>query len=175
MRGLHFFANVCELNVSSNSILTMSGLEGLRQLESLNMSCNKLTRIFCLANISRTLKHLNLSHNRIVSLMPMEEFADISVLEKLDLTDNYIGEMNNIKALSKYGNLRELSFQKAGDESKGSNPICDFFNYRDTINLYLPQLNIVDGLNHQASPGAANQRRDDRIYNNAALSDSPKL
>ena len=42
--------------------------------------------------------------------MPMEEFADISVLEKLDLTDNYIGELSNIKALSKYGNLRELSF-----------------------------------------------------------------
>lgn len=110
MRGLHLFSNVRELNVSSNSILTMSGLEGLRQLESLNMSCNKLTRIFCLANISRTLKHLNLSHNRIVSLMPMEEFADISVLEVLDLTDNYIGELTNIKALSKYGNLRELSF-----------------------------------------------------------------
>ena len=71
MRGLHFFANICELNISSNSILTMSGLEGLNQLESLNMSCNKLTRIICLANVARTLKHLNLSHNRIVSLMPL--------------------------------------------------------------------------------------------------------
>ena len=155
MRGLHLFPNVSDLNVSSNSILTMSGLESLNRLESLNMSCNKLTRIFCLANIAKTLKHLNLSHNRIVSLLPLEEFADISALEVLDLTDNYIGDLSHLKALAKYGKLRDLSFRKAGDESKGSNPICDFVNYQDSVKLYLPNLAILDGLNlkkQQLSP-----------------------
>ena len=146
MRGLHLFPNVNDLNVSSNSILTMSGLESLNRLESLNMSCNKLTRIFCLANIAKTLKHLNLSHNRIVSLLPLEEFADISALEVLDLTDNYVGDLSHLKALAKYGQLRELSFRKAGDESKGSNPICDFVNYQDSVKLYLPNLAFLDGV-----------------------------
>ncbi len=80
------------------------------------MSCNKVSRIFCLANIARTLKTLNLSHNRIVSLLPMEEFAEISVLEVLDLTDNYVGDLDHLRVLAKYPRLRNLSFMKAGDE-----------------------------------------------------------
>lgn len=123
----------------------MSGLESLRQLETLNMSCNKISRMFSLANIARTLKTLNLSHNRIVSLLPLEEFADISVLEVLDLTDNYVGELNHVRVLTKYSRLRNLSFMKASDESKGSNPICDFVNYKDTVNMYLPNLQVLDG------------------------------
>ena len=97
MRGLQHYPNLKDLNVSSNSILSMSGLESLRCLQSLNMSCNKLTQIFSLQNVARTLKTLNLSHNRIVSLMPLGEFAEISVLEVLDLTDNYIGELSHIR------------------------------------------------------------------------------
>jgi len=145
LRGLHLFPKLRELNVSSNSILTMSGLEGLRSLESLNMSCNKITRVFSLANIARTLKHLNLSHNRIVSLLPLEEFAEVSPLESLDLTDNYVGDLSHVKALSRYARLRTLSFMRRGDASKGSNPICDFVNYQDTVNLYLPNLLELDG------------------------------
>ena len=48
MRGLQHYPNLKDLNVSSNSILSMSGLESLRCLQSLNMSCNKLTQIFSL-------------------------------------------------------------------------------------------------------------------------------
>ena len=47
-----------------------------------------------MANVARTLVTLNLSHNRIVSLMPLGEFAEIAVLETLDLTDNYVGELS---------------------------------------------------------------------------------
>jgi len=75
----------------------MSGLEALRSLETLNLSCNKITQIFCMQNIARSLKHLNLSHNRIVSLTPLGDFAEISVLESLDLTDNYVGELSHVK------------------------------------------------------------------------------
>jgi len=100
-----------------------------------------------MANIARTLKHLNLSHNRIVSLLPLEEFADISTLEVLDLTDNYIGDLSHLKALAKYSRLQNVGFRKVGDESKGSNPICDFVNYEDTVKLYLPNLAILDTVN----------------------------
>ena len=97
MRGLHLFANIKELNVSSNGLTSMSGLENLRNLENLNLSCNKITQILSIESVARTLKTLNLSHNRIVSLMPLGEFADISALESLDLTDNYVGELSNLK------------------------------------------------------------------------------
>lgn len=95
--------------------------------------------------MSKSLRSLNLSHNRIVSLMPLRDIAEISVLKVIDLTDNYIGELSNIKHLAKFDHLRELSFQKIGDDSKGKNPICDFVNYRDTIQMFLPKLEKVDG------------------------------
>ena len=97
LRGLHLFPNLKELNASSNSVLSMSGLEGLQNLQTLNLSCNKITQIFSLSNLAKSLKHLNLSHNRIVSLLPLGEFAEIASLEVLDLTDNYIGELSHIK------------------------------------------------------------------------------
>lgn len=97
LRGLDLYASLKELNISSNSILSMSGLENLRWLETLNMSCNKISQIFNLQNLTKSLKSLNLSHNRIVSLVPLRDFAEFSVLESLDLTDNYIGELDHVK------------------------------------------------------------------------------
>ena len=145
LRGLDKYAGLKELNVSSNSILTMSGLENLHCLETLNASCNKISQVFNLGHLVKSLRTLNLSHNRIVSLAPLAEIAEFSVLETLDLTDNYVGELDHLRHLSKFGHLRSLAFQKAGDSSKGSNPICDFFNYRDTVKIYVPQLTSFDG------------------------------
>jgi len=82
--------------------MTMSGLDDLRNLEMLNLSCNKIAQIFGLRQMAKTLKIINLSHNRIVSLQPMQEFADVSVLQVLDLTDNYIGELQHIKYLQNF-------------------------------------------------------------------------
>ena len=97
LRGIHLYVNVRELNISSNSVLSMNGLESLRQVEDLNLSCNKISQIFSLQNMARSLKRLNLSHNRIVSLTPLGEIADQSPLQVLDLTDNYIGELSHVK------------------------------------------------------------------------------
>lgn len=145
LRGIGAFTILRELNVSSNSILSMSGLEELRHLENLNLSCNKIAQIHGLRQMAKTLKVLNLSHNRIVSLQSMQEIADVAVLQVLDLTDNYIGELQNVKCLQNFRHLKELSFQKADDSSKGSNPICDFQNYHTTVSLYLPYLQKLDG------------------------------
>ena len=111
--------------------------------------------------MARSLKRLNLSHNRIVSLAPLGEIADQSPLEVLDLIDNYIGELSHIKALQKFDNLKEVSFQKVGDESKGSNPICDFHNYSDTVTMFLHSVQKIDGAskNQHQSP-SRNQNRD---------------
>ena len=43
LRGINLFVNVRELNISSNNVLSMNGLEGLRQVEDLNLSCNKIS------------------------------------------------------------------------------------------------------------------------------------
>jgi Leucine-rich repeat (LRR) protein len=88
----------------------MSGLENLNKLEKLNLSCNKITQIIGIKQMAKSLKVLNLSHNRIVSLYALKEFSEISVLEIIDLTDNYIGELSHIKSLQHFRNLREIFF-----------------------------------------------------------------
>ncbi len=88
-----------DLNLSSNSLISMAGLENLTQVRSLNLSCNKLTQIFSLSQLAGSLKHLNLSHNRLVSIQPLAEMASTSVLKEVDLTDNYIGDISQLKIL----------------------------------------------------------------------------
>jgi len=62
------------------------------------------------------------------------------------LTDNYIGELSNVKHLQGFRYLEELMFQIEGAETKGSNPICDFQNYRQTVLLYAgSSLKHLDG------------------------------
>lgn len=69
MKGVSLFVNLRELNLSSNGLLSMSFLESIKNLEVLNLSCNKLTQIGQhLIHFSQTLRKLILSHNRLVSL-----------------------------------------------------------------------------------------------------------
>jgi len=63
-------------------------------------------------------------------------------LEYLDLNDNYLGELDQIKYLQGYTNLRELVFQGA---QNGTNPMCDFENYEEAVRLFLPQVTKLDG------------------------------
>ena len=80
-------------------------------------------------------------------MAPLGKFSENSVLQNIDLTDNCIGELENIWYLSKFVNLVQLSFQKANEASKGSNAICDLINYHETIDVHLPSLQVLDGQN----------------------------
>ena len=43
MKGVSLFVNLRELNLSSNGLLSTGFLDGVKNLEILNLSCNKLT------------------------------------------------------------------------------------------------------------------------------------
>ena len=58
------------------------------------------------------------------------------------MNDNYLGELDQIKYLQGYTNLRELVFQGA---QNGTNPMCDFENYDEAVRLFLPQVTKLDG------------------------------
>ncbi len=58
------------------------------------------------------------------------------------MNDNYIGELDQVKHLQGYINLRELIFQGS---TNGTNPMCDFENYEEAVRLYLPQVTKLDG------------------------------
>lgn len=73
------------------------------------------------------MRKLILSHNRIVSLQPLGiSLGYAPALEYLDLNDNFIGELDQVKHLQSLTNLRELIFESG---QTGTNPMCDFENY----------------------------------------------
>ena len=42
LKGINVFQNLVDLNISSNNLITMSGLETIMQLQTVNLSCNKI-------------------------------------------------------------------------------------------------------------------------------------
>ena len=76
----------------------------------LNLSCNKIVHLSGLQRIAATLKVLNLSHNRVVALTHLSEIAPFAVLEVLDLTDNCVGDIGQLRCLSGLGFLIDIAF-----------------------------------------------------------------
>jgi Leucine-rich repeat (LRR) protein len=91
--------------------------------------------------VRHSLRKLVLSHNRLVNLQPLSSLAG-PVLEHLDLNDNYVGELDQVKNLQCLTSLREVAFQTG---NTGTNPMCDFENYEEAVRMYLPQLTKLDG------------------------------
>jgi Leucine-rich repeat (LRR) protein len=93
LKGLGYFKQLTILNLSSNSIMSMQGIECVPLVEDLNLSTNKISQVFGLNKLVN-LRKLTLSHNKIVSLEHFEELRGLKQLSYLDLNDNYIGELN---------------------------------------------------------------------------------
>lgn len=107
------------LDLSSNRIETISGLEGCPRLRLLNLASNRIRVIQGLPSL-RALSRLNLAFNRIESvdgLAPLHgsEFA----LRMIDLRGNAIGTAAGLAALAGLSNLNALFL---GD-STTANPV----------------------------------------------------
>ena len=42
LKGINILQNLLEINLSSNNLISMAGIESLYKLEYLNLSCNKI-------------------------------------------------------------------------------------------------------------------------------------
>jgi Leucine-rich repeat (LRR) protein len=65
---IKLFQNLIDLNLSSNNIEDIGELQVLQKVQTLNLSCNKITQIKGLESMISSLSKLILSHNRITSL-----------------------------------------------------------------------------------------------------------
>ncbi len=100
-------SDVMQLDLSGEGIVDLSGIERLTNLESLNLSRNRLTNLFQLQySASRgTLKSLNLSYNELRNIGPLKE---LGALENLNLYGNPLDSISPLLQLSK------LSFLNVG-------------------------------------------------------------
>lgn len=81
----------------------------------------------------KKLQYLNLAINNIERIENLERCES---LEKLDLTLNFIGDLESVKSLQNNIHLKHLYLT--------GNPCCDFKGYRDFVIAKLPQLLTLD-------------------------------
>ncbi|KAJ3171781.1 hypothetical protein HDU87_008323 [Geranomyces variabilis] len=142
------FVSLTVLDLSSNLLEYIAGLEDLHQLTELNLANNRITKIENLRSL-QALQVLNLSFNKIKSLEGMEQLGRGHPLQVLNVKGNEIEGLDMLLYLRGCESLKHLTL--GGDESGFKvNPICQAASYRKETLAYLPQLESLDGKSRQA-------------------------
>lgn len=107
-RSVH--SDVMQLDLSGEGIIDLTGIERLNNLESLNLSRNRLSNLFPLSiSASRsTLKTLNLSFNELYEI---DSVGELYALENLNLYGN---PLKAVAPLLRLSNLKTLNVGGCG-------------------------------------------------------------
>lgn len=124
-----------ELSLHQRDVLKIDLLDNVcRKLKILYLQNNLIGKI---ENVGRLkeLVYLNLALN---SVLVLEGLTGCEMLEKLDLTVNFIGDLTGVKSLRVNRNLKILYMT--------GNPCASFERYREYVVATLPQLEKLDGI-----------------------------
>lgn len=117
----------------------------IKGLKSLNLAANEIRLIPDLSAL-KSLARLNLSGNRIISMVNLKFLAQASpALEFLDLSDNRLGNLKELRILEAFPRLATANFHLSSDES---NPFCADLGvyYSEVLLLRLAEGCKVDGM-----------------------------
>ncbi|KAM6090405.1 leucine-rich repeat and guanylate kinase domain-containing protein isoform 2-T2 [Theristicus caerulescens] len=107
IRGLEKCHSLTHLSLSHNRLIAIGGLENL-PIRILNLSSNQIEKITGLDSL-KTLQKLDLSSNKITSLEGLEEH---DLLEMINLEDNQIAELRELECIADLPLLRVLNLLK---------------------------------------------------------------
>ncbi|KAI8824824.1 uncharacterized protein EV422DRAFT_234684 [Fimicolochytrium jonesii] len=149
---LGLFTSLTSLDLSSNLIECMKGLEATPGLVELNLSNNKIRRVEGLKSLY-ALRSLNLSFNQIKNLDGFQVIrGNRYSLEILDVKGNRIDDINTLDDLRGCTSLRHLVLHSESVISR-VNPICASARYspRMVFDVF-PLLESVDGYSPSGLP-----------------------
>ncbi|KAI8929131.1 hypothetical protein BC831DRAFT_18866 [Entophlyctis helioformis] len=149
---LSLLSSLTVLDLSSNLIQSMLGIDAVPTLVDLNLSNNLIAAIDGLAGLRR-LQRLNLSFNHISSLAGFVDMhGDFHSLASLDIKGNRISDPAQLKFLAGCTRLAELTLLSDHKTSR-VNPMCDpaHFNPSDVFH-WLPQIRSLDGRDMHGRP-----------------------
>lgn len=130
------YSLIVYLNLFSNRIKKIKGLDKLVNLNTLILSFNEIEQIEGLPSEGKALKRLDLNHNFIRRIEGLDTKPN---LQHLNLTNNWISDINQIDHLRTYcTTLRELSLK--------CNPIAAKKSYRPTVFSRISTLVKLDGI-----------------------------
>eukprot|EP00752_Nemacystus_decipiens_P007096 g6358.t1 len=114
--GVKGMTRLRKLWANDNRIRTMNGLSSLEALEDLWLCRNRLTEIGDGLPLGRTLREVNLAHNRLGCFKELLKLAPLEGLRSLTLQDIHFGD----------------------------NPVCGLSNYKTYVAYHLTQLTSLD-------------------------------
>eukprot|EP00753_Platysulcus_tardus_P002977 PLAT12126.1.p1 GENE.PLAT12126.1~~PLAT12126.1.p1 ORF type:complete len:247 (+),score=79.30 PLAT12126.1:114-854(+) len=138
IRCVSLCTSLLELDLSSNDLTDLSGLDDLVELRVLNVSSNRLTS---LAGVERcaALEKLSVVDNMLTSIAVLQPLAAV----RSSGPRRCAAPLTLLPQLQK---LKWLFFQDLlhGDDST-RNPVCDHPSYLSTVVRLLPELDTLDG------------------------------
>ena len=150
--GLNHLSSLKYLDLSSNNISSMDANEfwDLQHLVHLNLASNRIKEIDGISSL-QNLKSLNLAYNEISSLDGLKQCSPNHALEELDLRKNYVTYLSELLVLKRCEKITRLSFQKSSSSGGGSGPkvmnnqVCSHDSYLVVLEHCLPSLTVLDG------------------------------
>ncbi|XP_022184584.2 protein phosphatase 1 regulatory subunit 42 [Nilaparvata lugens] len=142
IENISHLKNLKKLYLGNNRISVVEALDKLENLQELFIDAQKLlpgeTLYFdprTVNALSKTLRILDISNNRITSL---DDLRSLSAIEELDASCNEIGDLGaTCKVIANWCQLIDLKLQ--------GNPVTRVARYRDTITTLTHKLSNLDG------------------------------
>lgn len=130
------------------------------RLEILNLASNRLRVVEGLEGLS-SLKKVNLSFNFISDLSGFSALnGSYSRLQLVDLRGNRVASMDELYSLSRCPNLCFLSLQMEPRSSSRSNPVCGISGYRAQVFKAIHSLFSLDGYDVHMKPVHESEEQD---------------
>eukprot|EP01028_Stygiella_incarcerata_P006478 TRINITY_DN2642_c0_g2_i1.p1 TRINITY_DN2642_c0_g2~~TRINITY_DN2642_c0_g2_i1.p1 ORF type:complete len:1055 (-),score=312.29 TRINITY_DN2642_c0_g2_i1:139-3303(-) len=124
---------ITRLRATYNQLTHITGVEALPNLIELNLSHNRIVDMTGLARCEK-LKILKLGFNKIKLVECIEH---IRPLEVLDLEENLVGEVSDIRSISLLVNLKAVNLS--------GNPVTKLPSYAISCRNLLPRIQFLDG------------------------------
>ncbi|XP_021674213.2 cuscuta receptor 1 isoform X2 [Hevea brasiliensis] len=151
---LNNLTSLKELNLQGNEIEGLKSSHGLRNLELLDLSYNRLNNSM-LSSLKRlsSLKSLNLEYNLLEGKLNVEELGALSNLEELHLSGNQIIKFEALRGLSK---LRKLILNNMTTNERSPSLLHSLGAFPYLKTLYLQYNNFHEKIFAQESENFTN-------------------
>ncbi|XP_068859918.1 leucine-rich repeat and guanylate kinase domain-containing protein isoform X2 [Aphelocoma coerulescens] len=162
IRGLEKCHSLAQLGLSHNRLTAIRGLENL-PIRILNLSFNQIEKVTGLKSL-KTLQKVDLSCNKINSLQGLEEH---DLLEVINLEDNQVAELSELKWIGDLPLLRVLNLLKNPLQEQGDYWLLAIFTLLQITELDLKKVSVeekVAAVNRWDPPPEVVAAEDHRIH-----------
>ena len=166
-------ATIFLLKINNQGVSSIGSIPECTNLLMLDLSRNKILMLNGIGDCVN-LTHLNISHNRISSLDPLKNCKELNTIMA---QGNKVKEVKSVENLDSNKLLSSLYLKDFSGESQ--NPICNNYDYQESVLEALPNLKLLDGqmrgMDQLVEPGESDFSTQKPEYNSTQPWYSPEI